>query len=90
MGIIQLGQSLGNGLQLFVTFQTTPCKGLAAALIDGIPNRLAQGSPYLDELGISAWVGSVEKGGSISGDCPVGPLGRPPKSWRIFLRSSSS
>ncbi len=90
VSFIQLGQSLGNGLQLLVAFQSAPGKRLAAALVDRIPNRLAQGSLDLDQLRVSGGVGLVEKWGSVSGRSSVGTLGKPPRSWRIFWRNSSS
>jgi len=87
---IQLGQSLGNRLQLLVAFQAAPGKRLAAALVDCIPNCLAQGSLNLDQLRVSGGVGLAERGGSVSGRSSVGTLGKPPRSWRIFWRNSSS
>lgn len=81
---------LRNRLQLLVTSQTSPVKGLAAVAVHRIPDGLANLGLYLDQLRISRY-GRYEKRGDsgspaeFSGTCSI-----PPRSWRMFWRNWSS
>lgn len=81
---------LCNRLQLLVTGQTSPIKGLATVAVYRIPNSLTNLSLYTYQFCISRRGGYGKRGGSGSPAEFSGTGGSPPRSWRMFLRNWSS
>jgi hypothetical protein len=88
--IRHLIKRLRNSLQLLVTSQTSPIKGLTAVAIHRIPNSLTNLALYLDQFLISRYRRYGKRGDSGSLTEFSGTGGSPPRSWRMFLRNWSS